>query len=178
MRTFLIVVAVIALLFAVLLVYAATKPDSFAVQRTTTIKAPPENVFALINDFHEWGSWSPYEKLDPAMTKTYSGAANGTGAVYEWKGKTSTVGAGRIEITEAAPASKVALNLDMSEPFEGHNKVEFTLEPTGDSTNVTWAMRGPSPYLTKVMSVFINMDTMIGGQFEEGLANMKAVAEK
>jgi uncharacterized protein YndB with AHSA1/START domain len=172
-----IIAIVVAVALVALLVFAATKPDTFRVQRATSIKAPPEKIFALINDFHSWGSWSPYEKLDPTMKRTYSGAANGEGTVYEWEGNRN-VGKGRVEITDTSPPSKVAIKLDMVKPFEAHNIVEFTLEPNGDSTNVTWAMDGQNAYIAKVMSLFFSMDSMVGGQFEEGLANLKTIAEK
>ena len=128
---------IVVVLIAALLVYAATRPDTFRVQRATNIKAPPEKIFALINDLHSWGSWSPYEVKDPAMKRTYSGAANGEGAVYEWEGD-KNVGKGRMEIAETSPPSKVMIKLDFIKPFETHNIAEFTMEPKGDSTNVTW----------------------------------------
>jgi len=170
-----IVIAIVVLLSA-LLAYAATKPGIFRVQRATSIKAPPERIFALINDFHRWGSWSPWEKLDPAMKRTHSGAASGKGAVYEWEGN-GKVGAGRMEITDTSP-SKVIIKLDFIRPFEGHNIAEFSLDAAGDSTGVTWAMHGPNRYLSKLMSVFLNMDRMIGKDFETGLANLKTNAEQ
>ena len=173
---FKIIAVVVVVLLVALLVYAATKPDTFRVQRSASINAPPETIFALINDYHRWGSWSPYEKLDPAMRRTYSGALNGKGSVYEWEGN-SKAGKGRMEITDTAPPSKVVINLDFVKPFEAHNIVEFTLEPTGDSTNVAWAMHGRTPYLGKIVHVFFNMDKMVGKDFETGLANLKAVAE-
>ena len=153
-KTILIVV-VVAL--AAILIFAATKPDTFRVERSTSIKAPPEKIFPLINDFHNWPTWSPWEKMDPAMKRTHSGAASGKGAVYEWEGN-SKVGKGRMEIVDAPAPSKVTIKLDFLKPFEGHNIAEFTLEPKGDSTNVTWVMDGPRPYVAKVMSVFFNMD--------------------
>ena len=175
------VVAIIAViviaLVAGVLAYAATKPDSIRVQRATSIKAPPEKIFALINDFHSWSAWSPYEGLDPMMKRTYSGAANGTGAVYEWDGN-SNVGKGRMEITATSPPSKVMIKLDFLKPFEAHNFAEFTLEPKGDATDVIWAMYGPSNYVSKLMSVFFSMDSMVGKSFEAGLANLKTAAEK
>jgi uncharacterized protein YndB with AHSA1/START domain len=171
-----IITLVVVVLIVAVLVYAATKPDIFRVRRATNIKAPPEKIFALINDYHRWVAWSPYEKLDPAMRRTYSGAASGTGAVYEWEGN-SKAGKGRMEITDTAPPSKVVIKLDFVKPFEAHNIVEFTMDPTGASTNVTWDMHGPSPYLAKVMHVFFNMDRMVGKDFETGLANLKALAE-
>jgi uncharacterized protein YndB with AHSA1/START domain len=165
---------VVVVLLAALLVFAATKPDTFRVQRATSIKAPPEKVFVLINDLHSWGAWSPWEKLDPAMKRTHSGAASGKGAVYAWEGS-GEVGAGRMEIIEAAPPSKVKIKLDFLKPFEAHNIAEFTLEPKGDATEVIWAMYGPNTYLSKLIGVFVSM---IGKSFEAGLANLKAAAEK
>ncbi|MBT9527094.1 MAG: SRPBCC family protein [Rhizobacter sp.] len=168
---------VIVALIAVVLIYAATRPDSFSVQRTATIKAPPEKVFALINDFHNWPAWSPWEKLDPAMKRTHTGANAGQGAVYAWLGN-SDVGEGRMEIVESVPSSRVGIKLDFITPFESKNTTLFTLQPQGDSTQVTWLMQGPAPYVTKLMTVFVSMDKMIGKDFETGLANMKAAAEK
>jgi uncharacterized protein YndB with AHSA1/START domain len=166
----------VVILLAALFGFAATKPDTFRVERTASINAPPAEIFALISDFHGWSDWSPYEQLDPSMTRSYSGAASGQGAVYEWNGN-GKAGAGRMEITEATP-SRITIQLDFTKPFESHNIAEFTLEPRGASTNVTWAMQGPNLYLGKVMSIFVNMDRMIGEDFEAGLANLKAIAEK
>jgi uncharacterized protein YndB with AHSA1/START domain len=171
------IIIVIVVLVAAVLIYAATRPDTFRVQRTTSIKAPPEKIFPLINDFHNFGAWSPYEKKDPNMKRTLSGATHGKGAVYDWEGDYN-VGKGRMEITETSPPSRVTIKLDFVKPFETHNIVEFTLEPQGDSTSVTWAMHGPSPYVAKVMHVFFDMDSMVGKDFETGLANLKAIAEK
>ena len=168
---------VVVILIAAVLIFAATKPDSFSVQRATSIKAAPEKIFALLDDFHNWGVWSPWEKMDPSMKRTFNGPANGKGSVYAWEGN-SKVGQGRMEITDALPPSQVTIKLDFIKPFEGHNVAEFVLEPKGDSTNVTWTMRGPSPYIAKLMSVFFSMDSMIGKDFEAGLANLKAAAEK
>ena len=174
---FTITALVVVVLLVALLVFAATKPETFRVQRATSIKAPPEKLFALINDFHSWRSWSPYEKLDPTMKRTHSGPASGKGTVYEWEGNRN-VGKGRVQIAETSPPSKVTITLDMVKPFEAHNVVEFTLEANGDSTNVTWAMDGRNAYISKVMSLFCSMDRMVGGQFEEGLANLKTIAER
>jgi hypothetical protein len=176
LKTLAIIGGVVAVLLAAVLIYAASKPDVFRVQRATSIKAPPEKIVAALSDFHGWGAWSPWEKMDPAMKRSYSGAAKGKGAVYAWQGN-SEVGQGRMEITEAA-ASRVAMDLDFVKPFEAHNKVVFTLVPKGDSTDVTWAMQGPLPYVAKVVHVVFDMDGMVGKQFETGLANLKAVAEK
>jgi uncharacterized protein YndB with AHSA1/START domain len=171
-------VAIVAVvLAAALLAFAATKPDTFRVQRTASIQAPPEKIYPLISDFRGWGAWSPWEKLDPAMKRTHGGAASGTGAVYAWEGNRE-VGAGRMEIVDAAPPSRVKIKLDFLQPFEAHNFAEFTLAPAGDGTAVTWAMYGPNTFVSKLMSVFVSMDGMVGGYFETGLANLKAAAEK
>jgi uncharacterized protein YndB with AHSA1/START domain len=173
----LIIVGIVLVLLAALLGYAAMKPDTFCIQRTASIHAPPERIFALINDFHHWFSWSPWEKLDPAMKKTHGGAANGKGAVYEWEGN-KQVGKGRMEILEASPPSRVLIKLDFFKPFEAHHTAEFTLKAQGASTHVTWAMRGRQPFLFKVMGMFFNMDKMIGKDFETGLANLKGLTEE
>lgn len=172
-----IVSAVIGVLIAGILVFAATKPDTFSVKRTGSIKAPPEKVFALINDYRNWGSWSPYENKDPAMKRTFGATTSGKGATYAWEGN-KEVGQGSMEIQESVPVSRVTIKLDFLKPFEAHNIVDFTLEPQGDTTKVTWDMHGPAPFLSKVMQVFINMDNMVGKDFEAGLASMKAVAER
>ncbi len=172
-----IAVVIVLVVVAGVLVYAATKPDTFRVQRSAAIKASPEKIYPLIVDLHGWAAWSPYEKKDPAMKRTFSGAQSGKGAVYEWDGD-KNVGAGRMEIVETTVPSKVGIKLDFLRPFEGHNIAEFTMVPSGDSTTVTWAMYGPSPYIAKVMGTFFNMDRMIGDEFAVGLANLKTVAEK
>jgi uncharacterized protein YndB with AHSA1/START domain len=170
------IAAVVVVLIVALLAYAATRPDSFRLERTTTIKAPPEKVFALINDFHQWGSWSPWDKIDADLKRTYSGQVAGFGAVYAWDG--SKAGVGRMEIVESLPASLIKIKLDFLKPFEAHNTAEFSLHAQGDVTNVTWAMYGPSSYVSKVMGIFFNMDEMIGRDFESGLEKMRSAAEK
>jgi hypothetical protein len=170
-----IVAIIVVVAVVVVLAYAATRPDTFHVQRTATIKAPPERIFPLIDDLHAHTTWSPFEK-DPNMKRTHSGPPRGKGAVYEWEGNRQ-VGSGRIAITDSTP-SKLTMALDMFTPFEAHNIVEFTLAPNGGSTDVTWAMHGRSPYMAKLMSTFINCDRMVGRQFEEGLGKMKALVER
>ena len=162
---------------ACILLYAATRPDSFTVHRSMTMKAPPDKVFALVNDLHNWGQWSPWEKLDPAMKRTHSGAASGTGAVYAWDGN-SDAGAGRMEITESVPSSKIVITLDFTKPWASSNTTLFELTPKGDSTTVSWTMSGPSPYITKLMTTFVSMDKLVGGDFEKGLSAIKVIAEK
>jgi uncharacterized protein YndB with AHSA1/START domain len=177
LKTIIILAIAIVVLIAGVLIFAATKPDTFRIRRAARIKAPPEKIFPLINDFRNWGAWSPWEKKDPAMKRTLGATASGKGAVYEWEGN-KDVGQGRMEIAESVPPSKVALTLDFVKPFEAHNIVEFTLEPNGDGTNITWAMQGHTPYFAKLIHVFINMDRMVGKDFEAGLASLKAIAEK
>ena len=171
-----IVLIAVVVAVAAVLGLAATKPDSFSVQRSTSIKAPPEKISAVLSDFRAWDAWSPWEKVDPKMKRTFSGEPRVKGAKYAWAGN-SEVGEGSMTITEAQP-SRVALDLDFVKPFEGHNKVVFTLAPKGEATEVTWDMQGPSPYITKVIQVFCNMDAMIGQQFEKGLADLKTLTEK
>lgn len=168
---------VVVVLIAGVLVFAATRPDAFRVERSVTIKAPPEKIYPYFDDFNRWAVWSPWEKLDPAMKRTFSGAPSGKGSVYAWQGN-SKVGEGRMEILESSPSKKLLIKLDFIKPFEGHNTAEYTLTPSGDTTRVTWAMYGPSTYVTKLMGVFVSMDSMIGKDFEAGLANLKAAAEK
>ena len=169
------ILIVIAVAFAAVLAYAASKPDTFLVRRSASIAAPPEKIFPMIDDLRAQSTWSPFEK-DPNMKRTHSGASRGKGAVYAWDGNRQ-VGAGRIAITDSVPPTKVVLLLDMSRPFKAHNTVEFTLDRTGAGTTVTWAMQGRQPYMAKVMGLFVDCDKMCGGMFEEGLAKLKALAE-
>jgi uncharacterized protein YndB with AHSA1/START domain len=175
-ETVIIVVILLVVAVAGLVGFAATRPDQFRVQRTTRIKAPPEKIFALVSDLRVHGRWSPWEKKDPAMKRTFSGAASGVGAVYEWEGN-KNIGKGRMEVAELSPPSKVRFKLDFIKPFEAHNIAEFALAAGGDATDVTWAIYGPSPLLSKVMGLFCSFDNMIGREFETGLANLKAIAE-
>jgi uncharacterized protein YndB with AHSA1/START domain len=167
----------VAVVIAAVLAFAATRPDAFRVERAASIKAPPEKVFAILNDFQKWGAWSPWEKKDPAMKRTFGATTSGKGASYAWEGN-KDVGKGSMEIAESSPPNRLTIKLDFIEPFEGHNIVDFALEPRGDSTNVTWAIHGPMPYISKVISLFCSMDAMIGKDFEAGLASLKALAEK
>ena len=180
-ETIAIIAVVLAVAVAIVLILAATKPDTFAVQRAATVKAPPERIFALINDFHQWGTWSPYEHKDPAMQRVYSGAASGKGAIYGWEGD-KNVGKGRMEILDTSAPMKIVIKLDFFSPFEAHNTAEFTMLPQGDATNVTtnvtWRMHGPAPFMHRVMQLFMNFDNMVGKDFEIGLANLKRLTEK
>ncbi len=169
------IVVVIAIL--AVLGYASTRPNSFHIARSTVIQASPEKVYALIEDFHKWRAWSPYETLDPAMTRTYGGPVSGLGATYAWAGD-GKAGAGRMEIVKAVSPRELDMSLDFTKPFKAHHEAIFTLVPEGDATRVTWAMEGASPFMFKLMGLVINMDNMIGKDFETGLASLKTEAEK
>ena len=159
-----------------LLGFAATRPGEFRIVRKAHINAPPERVFAKLNDFRQWISWSPWEELDPVMTRTHSGAPSGQGAKYAWEGN-KKVGQGSMEITSAEPPKKLNLRLDFIKPFEAHNTTEFLLEPRDGGTDVTWTLMGTNPYMMKVMGIFMNMDKMVGKDFEKGLDKLgKAVS--
>jgi len=172
-----IIAVILAIAIAVVLIFAATKPNTFSVQRATAIKAPPQKIFPLINDFHQWRSWSPYEHKDPAMKRSYSGAESGKGAVYAWDGN-KNVGSGRMEILDTSVPSKILIKLDFFKPFEGHNTAEFTMLPQGDATLLTWTMHGPAVFMSKVMQVFMNLDHMIGKDFEVFFFNLTELTEK
>ncbi|MBN9219684.1 MAG: SRPBCC family protein [Mesorhizobium sp.] len=170
------ILIILIVIIAAILIYAATRPDDFVTTRTATIKALPEAIFPLINDFRRWPEWSPYEKLDPNMQRTLSGAESGKGAAYAWEGN-GTAGKGRMEIVKSVPSSLVALKLDFEKPFRANNSVDFTLTPSGDGTAVSWAMRGSRPIIAKLMGLFMNFDRLIGRDFETGLANLKRLTE-
>jgi len=166
----------IAAALAVLLAYAATRPDIFRVERSLRIQAPPERLHAMINDLRSFNTWNPYERKDPALQGSYGATTVGKGASYGWQSK--EIGSGRMAIVDTVPASKVTMTLDFIEPFEAHNHAEFTLRPEPGGTRVTWALHGPVPYVAKVMHLFFNVDRMVGSDFEAGLANLKTLAEK
>ena len=169
---FLIIVAAVLCILAL----AASKPDTYTVERSTTIAAQPEQVFGYVNDFHQWPQWSPWEKLDPNMNRTFGGPASGQGSTYSWVGN-NDVGEGKMTITESNPGSKVGIQLDFIKPFAATSQTTFDFLPSGAGTQVVWRMTGNNNYMSKVMTVFMNMDTMIGRDFESGLANLKTVAE-
>lgn len=177
LRIFLIAAAVLAAVIVGLLAYAATKPDTFRVERSTLIDAPPEAIYAEIEDFRRWRAWSPYEDRDPNLERSYSGAERGVGAQYAWQGD-ENVGSGRMEIRDAVPASEILIALDFTAPMEAHNTALFTMTPEAGATRLTWAMEGPSNLMFKVMTIFLDMDEMIGSDFETGLARMKSNLEQ
>jgi hypothetical protein len=160
-----------------LCIVAAFKPDSFRVERNIVIHAPAERIFPLMNDLREFTRWSPYEGRDPAMQKTFSAVTAGKGASYAWDGN-NDVGAGRMEIIDSRPAQQVLIQLDFARPMEAHNNVVFGLAPGSAGTKVTWAMEGPMPFMSKLFSLFMNFDTMVGNDFAAGLEKLKALAEK
>ena len=164
-------------IIAAILIAAATRPDSFRIERSIRVSAPAEKIFHYVNDFHQWGVWSPWEKLDPAMKRSYAGPQSGNGAVYEWQGN-GKVGQGRMEILDTSAPGHIVIKLDFIQPFEAHNRAIFNFQPVGSDTEVVWAMEGPSPYVSKLMGLFFNMDKLIGNDFERGLANLKAISEK
>lgn len=172
-----IIAIIISVAIIMALILATTKPDSFRIERSINIKAPPEKIFPLIIDFHHMNTWSAWDKVDPAMQRSFTGAESGKGAMYAWHGN-KEIGQGIMEILEATASSKVLIKIDFYKPFEAHNMVEFTLLPHGEATTVSHAMYGSSPYLSKLMSLVFSMDKMVGSKFEEGLASLKAAAEK
>ena len=166
----------VAVAIAAVLVLAAAKPDTFRVQRTASIKAPPEKIFPLIDNLRDNAKWSPYYKKDPAMKGAYRGPESGSGAQFDFDGN-KDVGSGRVTITDSAPPGNVTMRLQMFKPFAADNVVEFTLAPRGETTDVTWAMQGKLPYLAKIVHLFLDVDSMVGRDFEAGLANLKAIVE-
>jgi hypothetical protein len=171
------IAAVVVVLVAVVLALAARRPSTFRYQRSTVIQAPAEDIFGIITDFRNWDSWSPWSARDPHMKRSISGPPQGVGAAYEWNGNRQ-VGEGRIEIVETAPPSRVVMKLDFLRPFACHNTVEFTLDDEGGATRVTWALSGPEIFFGKVLGLFLNMDRMVGRDFETGLASLKAFVER
>lgn len=171
-----VVLVAVALALAVVLVVAARRPDTFRIERSVAIAAPPERIFPLIADLRAFATWSPFEKKDPAMKRAYSGPPSGPGATYDFDGN-GQVGKGRVQVTGAEPPRRVTMQLDMHSPMEAHNVVEFTLAPSAGGTTVTWAMHGPSSFLPKLLGLFMDMEGMVGRDFEAGLAELKAAAE-
>lgn len=156
--------------------FVASRPADFHVERSAQIDAPPEIAFSLINDFHQWQKWSPFEKLDPNLKRTFAGPAAGKGAVYAWAGN-DQAGEGRMTIEESKPGELVSIKLEFIKPFAATNQATFTLTPSGAGTKVTWSMDGTNGMLGKAMSIFMNMDAMCGSAFEEGLANLNTTSQ-
>ena len=173
---FWIVVIVIALV-ALILIYGVTQPAGFSVTREADFKAAPKKVFAQINDFHNWQGWSPWEKMDPNMQRSFSGASAGVGAKYAWVGN-KKVGEGNMEITDSDSPHRMQLDLHFVKPFQADNVTEFTLTPQDKGTHVKWEMRGRAPFMFRVMGMFFSMDKIVGTDFERGLANLRGVVDK
>ena len=169
----------VAVLVAIVVVFVgvvAMQPSEFRISRSATISVPPGEVFAQVNDFHNWDAWSPWAKLDPAATNAFEGPSAGTGAKITWSGN-DEVGEGTMTLTESRPNDLIRIQLDFVRPFEDTSTTEFTFKPEGDQTLVTWTMFGQQKFISKAVCLFINMDKMLGAQFEQGLANLKSVVE-
>lgn len=169
-------VVVIVLIVVIFCVVVALQPAHYHVERTATINAPAPVVFAQVNDFHKWDAWSPWAKLDPAMKQTYGGALSGTGAMYSWTGN-DQVGEGKMTITESRPSDLIKIKLEFIKPWTTTNATNFTFISQGTQTNVKWTMDGDNNFVGKAFGLFMNMDKMVGGDFEKGLAQMKTIAE-
>ena len=165
------------LLIGGLLIYAATRPNQFRIERSLTMQAPPERIFPFLNDWLQFKRWSPWDRLDPHMQSTLSASTAGVGATYAWSGN-KEVGTGRMEITRSTPNEQVQMQLYFEKPFKAHNTVEITINNSPQGTTVNYAMFGPSPFMSKLMGVFFNMDKMVGDKFEEGLANLQGLVEQ
>lgn len=172
-----IVVGVVLLGALVLVALVLTRPDRFHIERSATIAAPGERIFPHIADFRQWTAWSPWEKIDPQLQRSYDGPSSGVGAGYRWTGNRE-IGEGAMTITEATPPRKVGIALEFIKPFRASNTATFTLAPDGAGTRVTWAMDGTNTLPGKLIGLFMSMDRMIGGQFEQGLASLKDVVER
>ena len=166
-----------AAVVAIFLIVVAMQPSDFKVERSATMRAPAPAAFAQVNDFQKWQAWSPWEKVDPALKRQYEGPQAGTGAVYAWQGN-KDVGEGRMTITESKPAERVRIKLEFFKPFAATNQAEFSFKPAGDGTTVTWTMTGQNNFLSKAICMFVDMDKMVGGMFEQGLTQMKTVVER
>ena len=167
----------LVVVLGVVVVFIGTRPGEFQIQRSTTIAAPAEVIFPLVNDFHQWAKWSPWEKRDLNMKKTFEGAPSGAGAIYSWSGN-EKVGEGRMTLSESKANERVLIKLEFLKPFAATNQTEITFSPAASSTAVTWTMRGTNNFVGKAFSLVMNMDKMVGGDFEKGLANLKAAAEQ
>ena len=177
LRIALISAAVVLAFVAGVLIIAARKPDTLRIERSIEIHAAPGKIFALVDDFHNWGQWAPQDREDPTIQRTFSGPVSGVGAESEWTSK-GRAGEGRMAIVESVSPARVVIDVHFVKPFVAHNVNTFTLEPEGGSTRVTWSMQGTNVYMLKLMSVLVDMDRMMGEHFESGLRDLKAAAEK
>jgi hypothetical protein len=172
------IILAVVLLVVVLVVFIATRPSTFRISRSRTMAASPQVVYPSVNDLHKWTEWSPWEKLDPALKREYSGPPVGTGSVYGWTSDDKKVGAGRMTITDTRPAQGVTIRLEFIKPFAGTNNVQFDFVPSGSGTNVTWTMTGNKNFMMKAFCLFMDMDKMVGPDFEKGLASLDAATAK
>ena len=170
------ILLVLAAIVVILVIAIARQPNEFQVTRAAAIAAPPASVFAQVNDFHAWQTWSPWAKLDPAAKNSFEGAKSGKGAIFKWSGN-DQIGEGMMTILESRPDELIKIKLDFIRPFASSCTVEFTFQPEGQQTVTTWRMWGSNSLMGKVMCMFMNMDKMVGGDFEKGLASMKQIAE-
>ena len=173
------ILGILALLVVIIIVFCgvvAMQPADFKIARSATINATPDNVFEQVNDFHKWDAWSPWAKLDPAMKTNFSGAASGAGSMYGWVGN-SDVGEGKMTITQSHPNEHIAIDLEFIKPFAAKNVTEFTFKAEGDKTNVNWTMAGQKNFVMKAFGMMMNMDKMVGADFERGLSQLKTVVE-
>ncbi len=172
------VLMIVVLVVAAFLVLLAFRPGTFRVQRSVVIAAPAEKIYPFIADFHAdgWGRWSPWEGIDPALKRSFSGAERGQGAIYNWEGN-NNVGSGRMEVTQAAEPRRVDIQLDFYKPMKNSTRAEFSIDPAGSDQRVTWTMSGPVPYFARALHLVFSMDKMIGGQFDKGLSTLKAQVE-
>jgi hypothetical protein len=170
------VLIALAAVVVVLIAVVAMQPSEFRVARGAVIRAPAPDVFAQVNDFHSWEAWSPWAKLDPAARSSFEGPRAGTGAIFAWAGN-DKIGEGRMMVIESRPSELIRIALDFVKPMEGRSIAEFTFKPEGDQTAVTWSMTGHHNFIAKAVCLFMNLDKMIGGDFEKGLANLKSVVE-
>lgn len=174
-----VILAIFIVLVLVVVVFCAVvamQPEDFKITRSATVNAPPEKVFEQVNDFHKWDAWSPWAKLDPTMKTTYSGALSGTGAGYSWVGN-DQVGEGKMTITDSHSSDIIKIDLEFIKPFAAKNVTDFSFKPDGDKTNVTWTMAGKNNFMAKGFNLVMNIDKMVGGDFEKGLAQLKTVSE-
>jgi hypothetical protein len=171
------VIRIVLMLIVLFILFINSRPSTFHVERSSTIAAPPDSLYPRIANFHAWDAWSPWAKLDPKMKQQFGGVDGAVGSDYAWTSAVDKVGAGRMTLTEAQPSSRVGIKLDFLKPFKSTSSVTFNLAPEGAGTKVTWAMDGPMNFLSKFMCLFMNMDKMVGGDFEKGLANLKQQAE-
>ena len=177
LETVLIILAGAVVVIAILCVMVALQPAEFKLSRSTTIAAPPAEPFAQVNDFHHWGSWSPWAKLDPSMKTTFDGPPAGEGAVYSWSGN-NKVGEGRMTLITSKPAELIRITLEFFRPWKATNLTEFTFQPEGQGTRVTWTMTGTNNFMAKAFHLIMNMEKLVGPDFEKGLAQLKAVVEQ